>query len=164
MQAFEAVPRWWDRDVDESGQLLRVDVRESAHKIWTSVCAQARHILGDATDAPELLESAVKAVSRYLDGIHAPLHAADPGGLLVLAFQRSLRRLSRKSRRSSKKKRSGFVSAMRRNSTWRSKGPLLIRNSWWLGDASSRSSSTRLVRVRYWSSWRHRACAIPTST
>src|ERR1700690_2448674 len=96
MQAFEAVPRWWDRDVDESGQLLRVDVRESAHKIWTSVCAQARHILGDATDAPELLESAVKAVSRYLDGIHAPLHAADPGGLLVLAFQRSLRRLSRK--------------------------------------------------------------------
>jgi DNA-binding NarL/FixJ family response regulator len=38
----------------------------------------------------------VKAVSRYLDKSHAPLHAADPGGLLVLACHRSMRRLNRK--------------------------------------------------------------------
>src|SRR5712664_1074361 len=64
----EAVPPWWDRDVDiESGQLLRADVRASAHRVWRSVCAHARRVLGDTTDAPELLEAAVKAVSRYLD-------------------------------------------------------------------------------------------------
>src|SRR3989442_259405 len=82
MHQPEAVPRWWDRDVDESGHLLRADVRESAHRVWKSVCAQARCLLGDAADAPELLESAVKAVSRYLDKNDAPLHASDPGGLL----------------------------------------------------------------------------------
>jgi DNA-directed RNA polymerase specialized sigma24 family protein len=93
----EVVPPWWDRDVDdESGHLLRADVRESAHRVWKSVWAQARRLLGDAADAPELLESAVKAVSRYLDKNHAPLHASDPGGLLVLACYRSLRRLTRK--------------------------------------------------------------------
>jgi DNA-directed RNA polymerase specialized sigma24 family protein len=93
----EAVPPWWDRDVDnESGHLLRADVRAAAHRVWKSVCAQARRILGDATDAPELLESAVKSVSRYLDKNHAPLHSADPGGLLALACYRSMRRLRRK--------------------------------------------------------------------
>ena len=97
MQSSESVPLWWDRDVDnESGQLLRADVRESAHRVWKSVCAQARRILGDATDAPEVLEAAVKAVSRYLDKSHAPLHSADPGGVLVLACYRSMRRLRRK--------------------------------------------------------------------
>ena len=93
----EAVPQWWDRDVDNaSGQILRADVRASAHRVWTSVCAQARRVLGDTTDAPDLIEAAVRAISRYLDKSHAPLHGADPGGLVVLACHRSMHRLSRK--------------------------------------------------------------------
>src|SRR5713226_9107727 len=93
----EAVPPWWDRDVDdESGQILRADVRESAHRVWRSVCAQARRILGDAADAPELLESAIRKISVYLDKNNVPLHAADPGGLLVLATYRALKRLARR--------------------------------------------------------------------
>jgi len=92
-----AVPPWWDRDVDdESGQLLRADVRESAHKVWPSVCTQAKRILGDLADAPELLELAVRTISKYLDKNNIPLHATDPGGLLVLQTYRALKRRARR--------------------------------------------------------------------
>jgi DNA-directed RNA polymerase specialized sigma24 family protein len=96
----EHLPPWWDREVDErSGVAIRSDVRESAHKVWKSVCMRARRVLGDASDAPELLESAVRSVSRYLNKNSVSLNTADPGGLLVLAFYRSLQRLARQRRR-----------------------------------------------------------------
>jgi hypothetical protein len=44
----------------------------------------------------EVLERSVKAISRYLDKSAAPLHSADPGGLLVLSCYRSFRRLARR--------------------------------------------------------------------
>jgi DNA-directed RNA polymerase specialized sigma24 family protein len=96
MTSSEPTPRWWDRSIDESGRLLRTDVRESAHKVWGIVFAKARRVLGDASDAPELLEQAVRSVSHYLDRKSIPLHAADSCGLLVLAFCRYLRRLARR--------------------------------------------------------------------
>jgi DNA-directed RNA polymerase specialized sigma24 family protein len=96
----QALPPWWDREIDEeSGQTLRADVRESAHRVWKGVCSRARYLLGDDADAPELLESTVKAVSRYLNKQGVPPFAAELDGLLSLAFHRSLLRLARQRRR-----------------------------------------------------------------
>jgi DNA-directed RNA polymerase specialized sigma24 family protein len=96
MLPSEAGSSWWDRSVDESGRVLRTDVREAAHNIWRVVCVQAKRQLGDASDAAELLETVVEAVSRYLDKRNVPVYSADCSGLLVLAFYRSLRRLAKR--------------------------------------------------------------------
>jgi hypothetical protein len=98
MQPSEAATLWWDRVDDESGRILRVDVRESAHRVWPWVCAQAKRILGDSGDAPELLESSIRKISVYLDKKNIPLHTADPGGLLRLATYRALKRVARRRR------------------------------------------------------------------
>jgi DNA-directed RNA polymerase specialized sigma24 family protein len=96
----QALPPWWDRETDEvSGEVLRPDVRESAHEVWGTLCFHAQRALGDTSDAPELIESAVKAISRYLDKHNAELFSADLKGLLSLAFHRSVMRLARKRRR-----------------------------------------------------------------
>lgn len=95
MQPFETA-LWWDRVDDESGRPLRADVRESAQRVWPSVCAQAKRILGDVADAAELLELAVRTISKYLDKHNVPLHAAEPGGLLVLQTYRALKRRARR--------------------------------------------------------------------
>src|SRR6266852_7419967 len=97
MQPSETVRLWWDRVDDDFGRTLRADVREAAHRIWPSVCAQANRILGDPGEAPELLESAIRKISVYLDTKNVPLHSADPGGLLLLATYRALKRLARRS-------------------------------------------------------------------
>lgn len=73
---------WWDREVDESGSLIRADVREAARQIWGRVCVIVRRVLGDSSEAQELLEKAVQSVSRYLDRNKVPPH--DPSGLLVV--------------------------------------------------------------------------------
>ena len=99
MLSSESTSAWWDRGVDESGRALRSDVREAAYRIWRVVCAQAQSELGDTSDAPELVETAIKSVSQYLDRRNVPLYSSDPSGLLVLAFRRSLRRLARRRRR-----------------------------------------------------------------
>jgi DNA-directed RNA polymerase specialized sigma24 family protein len=91
---------WWDREFDEkTGSPLRPDVREAAHRVWKWVSFKTREILGDPSDAAEVLESSVKSVSRYLDKNNVPLHTADPGGLLAVACYRRLRRLARRRRR-----------------------------------------------------------------
>lgn len=96
----QTLPPWWDRESDEvSGQLLRPDVRESAHQVWQALCSHALHTLGDTSDAPALMESAVKAISRYLDKRNIKLFTSDLRGLLSLAFYRSATRLARKRRR-----------------------------------------------------------------
>jgi RNA polymerase sigma factor (sigma-70 family) len=90
-------PPWWDRDVDESGSAIRIDVREAARRIWGRVCADVRSVLGDSTEAQELLEKAVASVSRYLDRNNVPAH--DPSGLLIVSVHRSARRLARQRQR-----------------------------------------------------------------
>jgi hypothetical protein len=96
----QALPPWWDRETDEvSGQILRPDVRESAHEVWAALCSRAQRVLGDTSDAAGLIESAVKAISRYLDKHNIELFSVDLGGLLSLAFHRSVTRLARKRRR-----------------------------------------------------------------
>jgi DNA-directed RNA polymerase specialized sigma24 family protein len=97
MVSSEPSHPWWDREFDEkTGRLLRPDVREAAHRVWKWVSFKTREILGDPSDAAEVLESSVKTVSRYLDRINVPLHTSDPSGLLALASYRALRRLARR--------------------------------------------------------------------
>jgi hypothetical protein len=97
MASSEPFHPWWDREIDEeTGRPFRADVREAAHRVWKWVCLKAQEILGDPCDAAEVLESSVKTVSRYLDKNNVALNSADPGGLLVLASYRALRRLARR--------------------------------------------------------------------
>jgi predicted transcriptional regulator len=96
MPSSEPTSLWWDRDADESGHHLREDVREAAHKFWMVACKRTLRVLRDVGDAPELLEAAVRSVSHYLDKKRVPLFSADPGGLVALAFHRSLHRLARR--------------------------------------------------------------------
>ncbi len=100
MRLPETLPPWWDREIDnESGQVLRADVRESAHRVWGSVCSHTQRVLGDAVDAPELLESTVKSISRYLDRHNVPPFSTQLDGLLYVAYRRSLARLARQRKR-----------------------------------------------------------------
>ena len=97
MASSESSLPWWDREIDEdTGRPLRPDVRDSAHRVWKVVSGKAQEILGDSSDAAEVLESSIKSISRYLDKNHVPLHSADPDGLLIIACYRALRRLVRR--------------------------------------------------------------------
>ena len=90
-------PPWWDREVDDSGSTIRTDVREAARRIWGTVCARVRSILGDSSEAPELLEKVVASVSRSLDRNNVAPH--DPSGLLIVEVRRSAKRLAGRRRR-----------------------------------------------------------------
>jgi hypothetical protein len=97
---FESLPPWWDRESDESGRPIRADVRAAAIKVWKNVCALVARIRGNNAEAGELLENAVKHVSKYLNkkGVSADV-SQDPSGLLVIAVHRlAWKRSKRESR------------------------------------------------------------------
>jgi hypothetical protein len=120
MLSSDRLPVWWDREIDEeSGRAIRGDVREAAHRVWNSVCLKAQHILGDTNDAPELLEKAIKTISRYLDKHHVLPYSNDPAGLLVLAFHRSLYRLASRRNRTILLGDGTAVAEMLRAPDWR---------------------------------------------
>jgi hypothetical protein len=87
---------WWDKEVDATGRLIRLDVRTAAHQIWDAARRQAQYLLGDVSEAPELMENAVAQVSRYLDRSGAELFTQNAAGILMCAICRSLRRYVRK--------------------------------------------------------------------
>lgn len=89
-------PLWWDKEEDAAGRPIRLDVRAAAHQIWDAARRQAQHLLGDANEAPELMENAVAQVSRYLDRSGADLFTQNTAGILMCAICRSLRRYARK--------------------------------------------------------------------
>ena len=94
------IPLWWDRETDDqTGVQLRPDVRESAHRIWRWVLFKAQEMLGDSSDAADVLEVSVRTVSRYLDKNNLILHSADPTGLLIVSAYRALQRVAKKRRR-----------------------------------------------------------------
>jgi hypothetical protein len=100
MSFSKRLPLWWDRDTDEqTGGPLRPDVRAAAQRVWAWVGRKSNEILGDVSDAAEVLEAAVRAVSRYLDKRNVALDSSDPSGLLILASYRSLRRIAKRRRR-----------------------------------------------------------------
>jgi DNA-directed RNA polymerase specialized sigma24 family protein len=92
-------PVWWDREFDSSGRQIRADVRAAAHEIWPNACRQARALLGDVSEAPEVMEKIVVQVSRYLDRNGADLFTQNTTGVLMCAFCRSLRRYAMKLKR-----------------------------------------------------------------
>ena len=85
-------PLWWDRDVDDSGKQIRDDVREAAHDLWPICCARVATTLGDVADAPELMESAVAHVSRYLTRCRAAPFYPQAKSLLSLHLCQELKR------------------------------------------------------------------------
>lgn len=88
-------PLWWDRDIDDSGAPIRADVREAAHVVWQEACHRTGIILGDESDAPELMEAAVHHISGHLNrrGEAVPA-SANVTSLLMLHFCQELRRLA----------------------------------------------------------------------
>src|SRR5260370_33926473 len=92
-------PVWWDKEVDAAGRPIRLDVRTAAHQIWDAARRQAQYLLGDVSEAPELMENAVAQVSRYLDRTGADLFTQNTAGILMWAVCRSPRRYARKLRR-----------------------------------------------------------------
>jgi len=93
MSSSSTLPPWWDKDTDDSGVQLRADVRVAAKVIWPQVCIEVERVLGDATEAQEILEGAVQSVSEYLQKLGIELH--DPSGLLMVAVHRIAKRLAR---------------------------------------------------------------------
>ena len=90
------IPPWWDRAVDDAGRPIRADVRSAALEIWGKAQGLAQRVLGDNSEAAELMEFAVGHVSRYLDRIDAPVHSGPIAGLLMLSFHRAVRRRAAK--------------------------------------------------------------------
>lgn len=86
------VALWWDKDTDHSGRPIRPDVRAAAHRIWNSAHKTAQTITGDGSCAAELMEDSVSQVSRYLDRCAVVVFSREIDGLLMLSFQRALRR------------------------------------------------------------------------
>jgi hypothetical protein len=59
------------------------DVRAAAQQIWDSACRRVQSLLGDASEAPELMEKVVVQVSRYLDRSGAGLFTQNTTGVLM---------------------------------------------------------------------------------
>ena len=47
---------WWNRDLDNNGHQLRLDVREAANSIFAEACRRTRAVLGEDCDAAALME------------------------------------------------------------------------------------------------------------
>src|SRR3989442_6473362 len=92
-------PVWWDKEMDAAGRPIRLDVRAAAHQIWDSACRRVQSLLGDASEASELMEKVVVQVSRYLDRAGAGPFTQNTTGILMCAFCRSLRRYAMKLKR-----------------------------------------------------------------
>ena len=84
--------QWWDREVDDRGDLIRTDVRRAAHELWHGFCAYVHTALGDVDEAPALMESGVACISCYLNRKAAPPSESRAQALLKRHFCRELKR------------------------------------------------------------------------
>ena len=111
-------PVWWDREFDSLGRQIRADVRAAAHEIWPNACRQARALLGDVSEAPEVMEKVVVQVSRYLDRTGAGLFTQNTSGVLMCAFCRALRRYAMRLKRLQLVGGSAELSQLRTAGNW----------------------------------------------
>jgi len=93
------VSLWWDKNIDSTGRPIRPDVRESAHRVWASASKQAQSVIFDSSQAAELMETTVAQISRYLDRSGVTTFSREIDGLIMYAFQKSLRRQAAQFRR-----------------------------------------------------------------
>jgi RNA polymerase sigma factor (sigma-70 family) len=92
-------PVWWDRDIDKEGRSIRKDVREAADAIWENACGRAKTVLGDITDAAEIMEECVARVSQSLDSRQEQPYSQNTVALLWVSFRNSLSNRAAKLRR-----------------------------------------------------------------
>ena len=111
-------PVWWDRECDSAGRPIRADVRAAAHQIWDTACRRVQSLLGDASEAPELMEKVVVQVSRYLDRSGAGLFTQNTSGVLMCAFCRALRRYAMRLKRLQLVGGSAELSQLRTAGNW----------------------------------------------
>ena len=83
-------PLWRDRDADDQGTPLRADVRQAAKVFWPDACLRTRNLLGEDTEATELLERSVSQVSHELDYRDATPFREDVSSALCLRFCKEL--------------------------------------------------------------------------
>jgi DNA-directed RNA polymerase specialized sigma24 family protein len=88
----EKSPQWWDREIDDLGVPIRDDVRQAVPFIWPDAHSRARAVLGDASEAAELMEATIVHISRHLNRNGNAADAKDIRSLLMLHFCQELRR------------------------------------------------------------------------
>lgn len=99
MQSCSASAEWWDRELDNEGREIRKDVREAAHAVWDKAYRRTIAVLGDHTEAAELMESTVMRVSDFLERRTGPGATDNLAGLVLVSFCRELNRVASKLRR-----------------------------------------------------------------
>lgn len=99
MVAGQSRSPFWDRDTDREGRVIRADVRSAAQEVWEKARRMACSVLGDPTDAAEIMEACVARVSRYMDARNQGLFTQRTNALLLVAFRNALFSLAKKRRR-----------------------------------------------------------------
>jgi RNA polymerase sigma factor (sigma-70 family) len=92
-------PVWWDREIDREGRSIRRDVREAADAIWENACGRAKAVLGDTTDAAEIMEECVARVSQSLESRQEEPFSQNTVALLWVSFRNSVSNRAAKLRR-----------------------------------------------------------------
>jgi len=92
-------PVWWNREIDREGRSIRRDVREAADAIWENACGRAKAVLGDTTDAAEIMEECVARVSLSLDSRQEEPFSQNTSALLWVSFRNCVSNRAAKLRR-----------------------------------------------------------------
>ena len=80
-------PVWWDQETDREGRSIRSDVRKAAFEIWDNACALSKSLLGDTTEAAEIMEACVVRISHYLSSRNNEPATHNTTALLMVAFR-----------------------------------------------------------------------------
>lgn len=91
--------QWWDRERDDAGREIRMDVRKAGHEVERNVRKYVAVSRGDDSEAAELLEGAVEQISHYLDRKRKNPFSTNACALIVVSTHRALRRRVAKLRR-----------------------------------------------------------------
>lgn len=56
-------PIWWDRELDDHGKPIRIDIRQAVRDLWPEALSRVRRTLIDPAEISELMEATV-SISR----------------------------------------------------------------------------------------------------